>query len=103
MIRLELNGNLDRATQFISDFSIISYYTIVSCLGQLIDRYTKEGTGFKEIIDIGRTLTLLSHQDDIKMTYTNGFHVNTSVTKTNQIFLDETISIRDNSNFMRCA
>ncbi len=47
-----------------------------------MERYTKEDTGYKEIIDIGRTLTLLSHQDDIKVTYTNGFHVNTAVTKT---------------------
>ncbi len=82
MCRLELNGNLDRATQFLSDYGSISYYTIVSCLGQLMERYTKEDTGYKEIIDIGRTLTLLSHQDDIKVTYTNGFHVNTAVTKT---------------------
>ena len=45
MIRLELNTNLDRATQFINDYASIAYYTIVCCLGQLADRYVKEGTG----------------------------------------------------------
>jgi hypothetical protein len=33
MTRLELNGNIERASQFINDYYQLSYYTIVSCLG----------------------------------------------------------------------
>ena len=54
-------------------------------------------------MDISRTLSLLSHQEDVKVTYTNGFHVNTAVTRTEQVFLDETASWRDLPSFLLCA
>jgi hypothetical protein len=43
----------------------------------------KEGTGEKECIDIQGVYSMMSHIDDAKVTFTNGFHVNHALTKTN--------------------
>lgn len=46
---------------------------------------------------------LLSHQDDQKITYTNGFHVNQSVTATERIALDENTFRPDYDNFFKAV
>jgi hypothetical protein len=55
------------------------------------------------MLDLNRTLSMLSHMNDLKVTYTNGFHVNTAITNTDSIFLDETVSLRDYHSFICSA
>ena len=45
MARLELNTSIDKAAQFLNEYSNIAYYSIVSCLGQVIDKLMKDGSG----------------------------------------------------------
>jgi hypothetical protein len=55
------------------------------------------------MVDINNVLVSLSHMNDLKVTYTNGFHVNSAITAVDRIFLDENSSWRDDSSFMRAA
>jgi hypothetical protein len=45
----------------------------------------------------------LSHQDDLKVTFSNGFHVNAAITATNRISLDENIYKQDYDNFFKAT
>lgn len=45
----------------------------------------------------------LSHQNDIKVTYSNGFHVNTAVTRTDHINIDENTVTQDFVNFKKAT
>jgi hypothetical protein len=45
----------------------------------------------------------LSHQDDLKVTFSNGFHVNAAITSTNRISLDENIFKQDFDNFFKAT
>lgn len=47
-----------------------------------MDKLIKDFAGQKETLDLNKVLGLLSHTNDIKVTYTNGFHVNTALTRT---------------------
>ena len=66
-----------------------------------MDKLMKDFKGQKETIDLNKVLSMLFHMNDIKVTYTNGFHVSTSLTRTDQIFLDEAPTRRDYENFMK--
>lgn len=46
---------------------------------------------------------MLTHQEDQKVTYNNGFHVNTAITSTNRITLDENCYKQDYANFFKSA
>jgi len=61
------------------------------------------GTCQKEMHEIRHTISLLTHQDDSKVTFTNGFHVNQAITKTSRISLDENCFKPDFSNFFKIA
>ena len=49
----------------------------------------------KELITINDFLKNLTSIDEMKITYTNGFHVNTALTKTLSINIDETSAMQD--------
>lgn len=51
---------------------------------------------------MSQILAKLSHLDESKVTYTNGFHVNTALTGTSSIWIDENSSQRDYSNIFKC-
>jgi hypothetical protein len=59
--------------------------------------------GKKEVQYINDAITKLSHIDDVKVTYTNGFHVNTALTKSDRINVDENCLMQDYDNFFRAA
>jgi hypothetical protein len=40
------------------------------------DTHGAAGTALKEMHQVSEVTRLISHQDDTKVTYTNGFHVN---------------------------
>ena len=48
-------------------------------------------------------MRLLTHRDDEKVTYTNGFHVNHAVTSTNRMSLDENPFRPDYDNFFKAV
>lgn len=45
----------------------------------------------------------MTRQDEAKITYTNGFHVNLALTKTSNVSLDEHVFRQDYTNFFRAA
>lgn len=51
---------------------------------------------------IEELISLLQHTDEYKVTYNNGFHVNTAVTSTGRISLDNNIHRQDYNSFF-CA
>lgn len=61
------------------------------------------GTALKEMHQVRDMLNQLAHQDDAKVTYTNGFHVNHAVTATHRIALDENCARPDYDNFFKAA
>ena len=52
---------------------------------------------------IKEVLRVLTHRDDEKVTYTNGFHVNHSVTAASRISLDENVYRPDYDNFFKAV
>jgi len=55
------------------------------------DTYFKEKKGQKEIHFLNRVIQDLSHQHDLKVTYSNGFHVNYSISAIERVPLDVSI------------
>jgi len=82
MTRLEMNASIEKASQFLLEYSQIAYFSIVNSVGQVMDKLIKDFKGQKETIELNKVLITLYHMNDIKVTYTNGFHVNTSLTRT---------------------
>lgn len=52
------------------------------------DSYFKEQKGQKEVQFINELIQNLSHQQDLKMTYSNGFHVNRAITALDRLDLE---------------
>lgn len=80
MQRFELNESLEKAASFLQEYTAIGYYSVFTCIGSLIDRYLKEGNGQKEVNELSEILSKLGHLNDMKVSFTNGFHVNSSYT-----------------------
>ena len=45
MTRLELNENLEKASNFLADHAHIAFYSITASLGQLMDKFIRETQG----------------------------------------------------------
>jgi hypothetical protein len=69
----------------------------------LQDLHGSAGTCQKEMHEIRHAIKLLTHQEDTKITFTNGFHINTAVTATSRISLDENCYRPDYNNFYKCT
>ena len=67
------------------------------------ETHATAGTAVKEMHQVREVLRMLSHTDDQKITYTNGFHVNQAVTAINRIALDETTFRPDYDNFFKAV
>lgn len=52
------------------------------------DCYFKEQKGQKEVQFINEVIQNLSRQQDLKVTYSNGFHVNRAITALNRLDLE---------------
>ena len=55
------------------------------------------------MVEIRELCRKMSRQDEYKVTYTNGFHVNQAVTTTRRICIDENPFRPDFDNFFKCA
>ena len=97
MTRFEMGENLEKAANFLTDQSHLAYYSVLACLGQLADKYQ----GQKEGAELAAVISNMSHYDDVKVTFTNGFHVNTAVTS--RVWLDDNAAARDNRNYFKCV
>ncbi|CDW82479.1 UNKNOWN [Stylonychia lemnae] len=105
MNKLELNDDIEKAAEYLNDQAHLSYYGLVSSFSAVQDFYLKE-TDFnakKELLSINELLKNLSHVDDIKVTYTNGYHVNTALTKTQFLNLDENCTNPDFTQWARSS
>lgn len=99
----ELNADIQAAANYLSEQVQNNYYLLLLVLLNLQDMHGVAGTCQKEMHEIRHTINLITHQDDSKVTYTNGFHVNQAVTKTSRISLDENCFRPDFTNFFKTA
>jgi hypothetical protein len=67
------------------------------------DDYCKKGIAAKEMQNINDLIKTLSHVDDTKITYTNGFHVNHAAISFQRINLDENPTRPDYINFFKAT
>jgi len=67
------------------------------------DSHGEKGTALKEMNQVREVMRVLTHRDDEKVTYTNGFHVNHATTANNRISLDENVFRPDYDNFFKAV
>lgn len=99
----ELHLDISKATQFLQETIQTNFMNLVFVLGQIRDSHCFKHDAQKEIHAINSMFKLFSHQDDTKITYNNGFHVNHAATGTNRINLDECETKPDYTNFYKCT
>ena len=103
MKKQEMAGSIQRAVQLLYDIHQIKFYGILRILYEMQDKYLKERIGQKEIIFINNLIQQLSHYDDMKVTFDNGFHVNRSITALNKICLDKNAFDIDYDSFFKAT
>lgn len=96
-------SNLQRAATFLNDIHNITFYGVLFILYQLQDNYFKDHKGQKEIQFINEVIMGLSHQQDLKVTYLNGFHVNYSVTNLQRANLERNCIMPDYDCFFKAT
>ena len=101
--RQELKGFFDDAANFLTDINTITFYGILYILYQVQDHYYSSNKGQKEINFINEVVQNLSHQQDLKVTHLNGFHVNYSVVNLQRIDLDGTCLNQEYDCFFKAA
>lgn len=98
-----MQTSLKRATKFLNEIHDLKFLTVVSVLNEIQDSFLKDGKGQKEILFINETIRELSRVQDIKITYTNGFHVNHAIISLNRIDLESSPSNPDYWSFFQVA
>lgn len=101
MNKLELRRDLASSGQFLANLVKITYYKIILSLSAVRNQQSKNGAAAKEMHEINGLLKVLSHTDDTKITYTNGFHVNSAITKLQNVSLQFNATRPDYPNFFR--
>jgi regulator of replication initiation timing len=89
MTHLDHHLDLKTAAEFLGEQVKLAFNNIILVLMGVMDTQAQMSKSQKEIDWLRNTLTHLSHNDDLKVTYTNGYHVNAAVTHTSRILLDE--------------
>lgn len=98
-----MGGSLQRATIFLNEQHSIRFYSVMNILYQMQDNYFKEKKGAKEIAFINEAILALSHQQDLKVTFHNGFHVNYALTAKQRVPIDSSVYHQDYDNFFRAS
>jgi len=100
---LELYQDVRQAGEFLNQLVQQAYYSLMLVFMSMQDSHGEKGTALKEMHQVREVLRLLTHRDDQKVTYTNGFHVNHAITNTDRIPLDENAVRPDYDNFMKAV
>jgi hypothetical protein len=77
----------------------LGFYNTLLALYTVRETKIKEGEAQKEILSINELLSIFSHIDDTKVTYSNGYHVNHATTCMSRISLDDNVHRPDYTNF----
>lgn len=72
----ELDADIYAAAIFLNENVQNNYLLLLLALYNIQDIHGVAGTCQKEMVEIRHALKLLTHQEDMKITYTNGFHIN---------------------------
>jgi hypothetical protein len=96
-------SSIKRASDFMAEMHQLKYYGVLSILYQMQDTYFKDKKGSKEILFLNDVIMDLSHQNDLKITHNNGFHVNRSLTGSNRIIIDSNCMHQDYDSFFKAA
>lgn len=100
---LELADDVRQAGDFLNQIVQQTYYSLTYVLLSMQDTHGARGTALKEMAQVREVTRVLTHRDDEKVTYTNGFHVNHAVTVSSRISLDENVYRPDYDNFFKAV
>lgn len=103
MNKQEMATSLPRAAAFLSEIHQLTYYSILAVLLEMQDNLLKDEKGQVEAQGLGEVIRNLSHQQDLKLTFSNGFHVNTAVTASERLNIDTGCHSQDYEGFLQCA
>lgn len=103
MRQQEMTTNLGRAAQFLGEAHQISYLGMLYTLHQMQEHYFQEGQGQKEIHFINEVIQKLTQHRDIKVTYSNGFHVNRAVTAIDRVDLEASCHSPEYASFFQAT
>lgn len=103
MAKQEMGGSMQRAATFLHELHQIKYYGVLNILYQMQDNYYKDKKGQKEILFLNEAIQHLSHQQDLKVTFDNGFHVNYALTAKERVLIDADIFQQDYDNFFKAT
>ena len=103
MKKQEMASSMKRACDFLAEQHQVRFYGILSILYQMQDKYYKDKKGQKEIAFIQHVIRALSHQQDMKVTFHNGFHVNYAITAKSRVPIDSSVYSADYENFFRAT
>ena len=87
----EMNIDLVGAAAFLGEQATLCFNNIILVLMSVMDSQSLTTDAQKELDQLRGTLRHLSHQDDSKVTFSNGFHVNSSITTIHRVSLEENI------------
>jgi len=80
MNKQEMGGSLARASTFLGEVHQVKFYSLLQQLVNTQETLLREKRGQEAIYALHDIIMQLSHQKDLKVTFSNGFHVNTAVT-----------------------
>lgn len=101
MKKQEMGGNINRAAQLLQDIHYIKFYGVLFILFQMQDNYFKDKKCQKEILFINDVIQKLSHQQDLKIAYNNGYHVNYAVTALDRMDIDANVFKQDYDSYFK--
>jgi hypothetical protein len=102
MVGQEMQASLSRAALFLGEMHSLTFYRVLTTLGQIEETYLKDNKGQKEIWWINQVIAQLGRVSDLKVTFSNGYHVNTAFTCTDKINLESGCYNQDYTEFFKC-
>lgn len=101
MKKQEMASSLTRSEAFLNEIHQITYSGVLFILYQMQENYFKEKKGQKEIQTINEVIQNLSHQQDLKVTFQNGFHVNYAITALDRLDIDASVFKQEYDSFFK--
>lgn len=98
-----MTHNIHRAANFLQEIHKITYYGLIHTLHQCLDQFLREENAQKEINHVCELLRHLTNTEDVKVTLSNGFHVNRSVSSIDRLDLEGPIMTPEYSQYFKAS
>ena len=98
-----MQTNIQRATKFLKEIHHICFYGMLSTLYCLQDKIFSDKKGKKEVQFLNQVIKNISHQDDLKFTNFNGFHVNNAITNPHKVNIESNCYNQEYDSFFKAS